>query len=249
MAVPVKNVQLHVEPESWFGPLPASEGDALDDLLALFWTLDSWRFRKMEVIGGRIILTAYDDDDLATESLFWSLQISGHRVELLDGCIIVHPRPTAWHDEYTAWLAEQLDPACRPNGWARRSDARIAVPAADDSQDVIMPDLAIARSASTRPPTAGLPAERVLLVAEVIAPSSLEADRADKPAACARAGIPVFLLADPIAITVFSSPSPDGYRTGITVQGRSRELYVPAPFDCLLDLDSRPSRPVPGAGQ
>jgi hypothetical protein len=83
----------------------------------------------------------------------------------------------------------------------------------------------------------------VLLVAEVVSPSSIRIGREVKPSACARAGIPLYLLVDrftdPLSVTLYSEPGDQGYAVGTTV-GFGEKLCIPAPFDITLDTSALP---------
>lgn len=78
----------------------------------------------------------------------------------------------------------------------------------------------------------------VLLVAEVVSPSSRRRDREQKPRAYAQGGVPLYLLIDrfasPPAVTLFSEPGEDGYGKR-QVAAAGEPLRLPKPFGITLD--------------
>jgi Uma2 family endonuclease len=78
----------------------------------------------------------------------------------------------------------------------------------------------------------------VLLVAEVVSPSSQRRDRVAKPRAYAQGGVPLYLLidqlADPASVTLFSGPAESSYRISERA-GAGRALRLPEPFGVALD--------------
>lgn len=91
-----------------------------------------------------------------------------------------------------------------------------------------------------------VPADQVLLVAEICSPSSLRADREVKPLSCARAGIPLYLLIDrftqPMSLTLMSEPGENGYVRAERVAAGpgGGKLEIPAPFGITLDGSKLP---------
>jgi Uma2 family endonuclease len=91
-----------------------------------------------------------------------------------------------------------------------------------------------------------VPVEHVLLVSEVVSPSSKRADREVKPLSYAKAGIPFYLLVDrfvePATITLFSEPSEGGYAKAEAVPAGpdGGKLWVPDPFSITLDAATLP---------
>jgi Uma2 family endonuclease len=85
------------------------------------------------------------------------------------------------------------------------------------TRDRPQPDLVVAPPDAPQHDDHELFAHGVLLVAEVVSLSSGHDDREFKRDACARGGVPLYLLIDPQAaersVTLFSDPCPDGYRS------------------------------------
>ncbi|GAA0359433.1 Uma2 family endonuclease [Actinoallomurus spadix] len=75
-------------------------------------------------------------------------------------------------------------------------------------------------------------------MAEVTSRGNAVRDRFTKPRNCALSGVPLYLLVDPVdeptAVTLFSDPSDDGYRTIERVLA-GEKLRLPAPFDFTID--------------
>jgi Uma2 family endonuclease len=78
----------------------------------------------------------------------------------------------------------------------------------------------------------------VLLVAEVVSPSSRHDDREVKRDAYARGRAPLYLLIDPQqserSVTLFSDPHPDGYRSRTRVPFGD-QIGLPEPLRIVLD--------------
>lgn len=163
------------------------------------------------------------------------------RAEILAGELIVSPIPVIWHERVCRWLVRSFEEACDAHDWFGDSAGEIELP---PTGDLIEPDFMILRDATTLPDLESLrPLDRVLLTAEVIAASSIRRDREVKPAACALAGIPLYLLVDrfpkSVTISLHSEPGKDGYAKVTTVIA-GEKLRLPAPFDVTLDTSSLP---------
>jgi Uma2 family endonuclease len=78
----------------------------------------------------------------------------------------------------------------------------------------------------------------VLLVAEVVSPSSRRRDRMAKPRAYAQGRLPLYLLidqlADPATVTLFSDPAESFYQT-CSAAAADQALRLPEPFGVSLD--------------
>jgi Uma2 family endonuclease len=162
--------------------------------------------------------------------------------EIIEGRLVVSPKPVLWHERVCAWVDDQLRELSRGKGWMIDRAGEITLPPTDD---LIEPDVMVLAGADDLP---GLesqrPLDHVLLVAEVVSQSSIRTDREVKPYACARAGVPLYLLVDrfakPLTVSLFSIPGPDGY-TEVHAVPVGGKLHVPAPFDITLDTASLPT--------
>jgi Uma2 family endonuclease len=164
-----------------------------------------------------------------------------HRDEILDGELVVSPLPVHWHDRACRWLERSLADLCDRNGWYASAASEIELP---PNRDHIQPDLTVFRDADSLPDMENvMPLDHVLLVAEVVSPSTTRRDREVKPRVCARAGVPLYLLVDrftePFSVTVLSKPRADGYaKTDAMIVGE--KLHIPGPFDFTLDTSTFP---------
>jgi Uma2 family endonuclease len=200
--------------------------------------------------GGESLSTASAADDDARalqelEELFWTLDYGpAHRVELLEGRIAVSPKPAYWHERVVIWLVRGFDPACEANGWQPTAGADLPLP---PTGDIIEPDYLVVRDPDAfSNERSAVPADQVLLVAEICSRSSLRADREVKPLSCARAGIPLYLLVDrltqPMSLTLMSEPGENGYVRAVRVAAGpgGGKLDIPAPFKITLDASKLP---------
>jgi Uma2 family endonuclease len=175
-----------------------------------------------------------------TEEEYLSLGETPERVELFDGRIEVSPSATGAHQRISRRIANAFDEACLELGFeaheainVRLTTGRIPIP------DVVVLDFAGFDGLVVDAP-------RVLLVCEIISPSSPAADRVVKMRYYAEAGIPFYLLADPqpeLSLQLFRLV--DGrYRLG--EQARPGQLMrLTEPFDVELDpgaLQRSPAR-------
>ncbi|MCO5974434.1 Uma2 family endonuclease [Actinoallomurus soli] len=162
----------------------------------------------------------------------------GFQVEIIDGCLVVSPRGNVRHARINYYLHDLFVEIARENGWCLCHELTVRL---ENNRDRIEPDLVI------MPPDAPTFGDRevfgrgVLLVAEVTSRGNAVRDRFTKPRNCALSGMPLYLLVDPVdeptAVTLFSDPSDDGYRTIERVIA-GEKLRLPAPFDFTLDTAS-----------
>ncbi len=110
------------------------------------------------------------------------------RVEVLDGALIVTPRPLPIHQRIVRRLAAQLEPQL-PAAWQLETDVDVML--SELPLDYLSPDIVVF-SAKVPLTTRPIPAGEILLVAEVVSPGSRREDRGSKPLAYAEAGIRYF---------------------------------------------------------
>jgi Uma2 family endonuclease len=163
------------------------------------------------------------------------------KAEIIEGRLVVSPMPVMWHERACDWLFRGLMDACDAKGWFIDRGPEILLP---QTRDLIEPDLMVLRDAENLPDLESRrPLDHVLLVAEVISPSSIREDREVKPHACALAGVPIYLLIDrftnPVSVSLHTEPGEDGYARVVSVNA-GEKLHVPAPFDVTLDTASMP---------
>jgi hypothetical protein len=102
------------------------------------------------------------------ERLWQSLDLPGHRVELIDGQIIVSPTASRWHADVITELIDQLA-VVKGRGWKRYTNLTAHMPA---TRNRFVPDLMVAPASAPGFGENGVLAAGVLLAAEVISPSS-----------------------------------------------------------------------------
>ncbi len=113
----------------------------------------------------------------------------GHRYELVDGTLVVSPRPTTVHQFVATRLAAVLDRAC-PDGLCVVAEPAVQL----DSVTELAPDLVVVHlddvgdAKFTAPP---------LLVVEVRSPSTALIDLNRKKAAYEKFGVPSYWIVNP----------------------------------------------------
>ena len=168
------------------------------------------------------------------------------KMEFVEGNIVVRAAAGLRHARLITWLSDCLRQRCQEQGWERVSDCHLELPGPARG---IRPDLLVIRDPDVLDPDfAGVDPDHVLLAAEVVSAGTTRDDRELKRLSCARARTPLYLLVDRCAewpaISVFSDPGPDGYRTTGTARmgDGGGQLYLPAPLDMTLDASTAPAR-------
>jgi Uma2 family endonuclease len=130
----------------------------------------------------------------------------GHRYELVDGVLVVSPRPTTVHQFAAMRLAILLDNAC-PEGVTVLAEPAVQLdPITELAPDLVVVHLEdVGEAKFTAPP---------LLVVEVGSPSTALIDLSRKTAAYAKFGVPSYWIVNPEParpeLTVFELGD-DGY--------------------------------------
>jgi Uma2 family endonuclease len=132
-----------------------------------------------------------------TAEMVRALPDDGNRYEVVDGELLVTPAPSRPHQRGVGWLFAQLMPYVDRHGLGEvlPSPADIEL----DAQGLIQPDLFVEGLVEGRLPgrwNAGAP---LLLVIEVLSPSTARADRTVKRRRYQRARIPEYWIVDPDA--------------------------------------------------
>jgi Uma2 family endonuclease len=160
--------------------------------------------------------------------------------EILDGELVVNPRPAIPHAAVTSALGEELGPPFKrgrggPGGWIILDEPELHLGA-----DVLVPDLAGWRRTRMpeipTTPAIELPPD---WVCEVLSPSTAAIDRAVKLPIYSRAGVPHAWLVDPHARTleVLERDPNDGKTWRILGVWRDDAKVRAVPFDAIeLDL-------------
>jgi Uma2 family endonuclease len=132
----------------------------------------------------------------------------------------------------------------RVHGWDQTpgSDLELA-----PTREIIEPDQVIIKDPDAiADGESVVPLDHVLLVSEVVSPSSIRTDREVKPVSCANAGVPFYLLVDrftePMTVTLFSEPGKDGYGKAVSVPAGpgGGKLVLPEPFGITIDASTLP---------
>jgi Uma2 family endonuclease len=169
------------------------------------------------------------------ERLWQELDIPGHRVELIDGQIVVSPTASRWHSDAIDELIDALIDVKRARGWRFHTNLTVHIAA---TRERLIPDLMIAAKDAPGFGKYELLGHGVLLVAEVVSPYSRRQDRVAKPRAYAQGRVPLYLLidqlADPATLTLFSDSDEDAYRS-CHVAAAGEPLRLPEPFGIALD--------------
>jgi Uma2 family endonuclease len=163
---------------------------------------------------------------------------STHRIELVDGALLVSPMGSLRHQLLIGWIHAMLF-AAAPKHLETTIEVNVVLPGGR----LLIPDFTVLdRSGDLDGVTAA--AKDVLLVGEVISPSTRMQDRLLKPGLYAEAEIPYYLLVDPKGGKKEKTPSlvlmelVDGEYKEI-LRDRDGRLELEFPFSVVLDLSGR----------
>jgi Uma2 family endonuclease len=187
------------------------------------------------VMPGAGMAAAAEAELADLEAVWETLDLPGHRVELIDGQIVVSPSASVRHSSAVDALIIQLVEVRQRRGWRLHTNLTVHIEA---TRERLIPDLMIAPPDAPQFGDSELLSHGVLLVAEVVSPSSRRQDREVKLRAYALGMVPLYLLVDklaePPAVILHHDPGADGYRTRqrATV---GQPLRLPEPFGVALD--------------
>ncbi|WP_326637780.1 Uma2 family endonuclease [Nonomuraea fuscirosea] len=161
--------------------------------------------------------------------------LPGFRVEVIEGKLIVSPLGSPEHHWSSADLHDAFYPLRKERGWVGSPQGPgICI---EGPRDSLSPDYVLTHEKCERWGNELL-SSGVLLVAEVVSPSSVYADREEKLRLYALGKIPVYLLIDPIAqsptVTVYSDVSNGKYRLALT-ESMGKVVMLPTPINFELD--------------
>ncbi len=154
----------------------------------------------------------------------------GQRVELLDGALILSPAPTYQHQRVMQQVQVALIGAV-PGDMEVMPGINVLL----NAERLVIPDLAVTAT-PMRQALYGAAADMVMVV-EIISPSSRVLDKAHKRVLYAEARIPFYLLVDPasrpVHAVLFGLEGADYVQMAISEQGRIR-FAEPFPVDVEL---------------
>lgn len=131
-----------------------------------------------------------------TEPEFLAIGETPERIELFDGSLHVTPAPTPRHQRLSTRLAIALTPVVEDAGLLLHEAVNVRV----GTDRIPIPDLVITGEIDFDELV--IDASAVRLVCEILSPSNGDTDRVLKSHYYATAGIPWYLLADPVSGTL-----------------------------------------------
>ncbi|SDU67127.1 Uma2 family endonuclease [Jiangella alkaliphila] len=138
---------------------------------------------------------------------------AGPHYELIDGCVIASPPPSAAETGLWRWLANAFEIANRGSPFVvdRGQPVRIS------EYDEVRPDVVVAHVSMAE--TTPIPVEALMLVVEVVSPSSALRDIMLKRVLYAQAGVPAYW-------TVIPRPDPPGLLITELRRDDATSMYV-----------------------
>ena len=129
-----------------------------------------------------------------TREKVWALPDDGRRYELIDGELIVSPSPTGLHQVAVMALIAQLKPFVDGSkvGKVLMSPADITL----GEEEILQPDLFVFRTVAGKPFRDWTDIASLLLVVEVLSPSTARYDRELKRRRYQRAHVPEYWIVD-----------------------------------------------------
>ncbi|MFE5030993.1 Uma2 family endonuclease [Streptomyces sp. NPDC056683] len=189
-------------------------------------------------------LTVGHDPEQSWDELvqFWAEMEwpEGSKVEIIEGIVTVSPAPASRHNVIAARIQRRLYSVV-PDDLGIFQTLAIAVPS---RLGMLIPDLVVAPVQDCAEAESHILAALAELVVEVTSKANARHDRVSKPAACATAGIPLYLLVDRWApggptATLYGEPKGDVYRVLSAVKFGD-PLKLPEPFDLTIDTGEFP---------
>jgi Uma2 family endonuclease len=175
---------------------------------------------------------------MATASKHWTIDMvralpdDPNRYEIIDGELFVTPAPSVVHQRAVLQLALRLAPYLKAE---RLGEAIIAPADVEFAPDTMVePDLFVVPPIVGRPPRSWTEVGRLLLVVEVLSPSTARADRVRKRALYARKRVPEYWIVD-VDARVVECWRPDDERPEILTE-RLEWRPDPARAGLMIDL-------------
>lgn len=189
-------------------------------------------------------LTVSQDPEQSRDDLvrFWeeTERPEGGKVGIIEGIVTVSPAPAHRHNVIAARIQRRLRSGI-PEHREIFQPRAIAVPS---RLGMLIPDPLVAPVRDDSEADTHIPAALAELVVEVTSRSNARHDRISKPAACATAGIPLYLLVDRWApdgpaVMLFGEPHGAVYRPLDPVKS-GEPIKLPAPFGLAIDTGELP---------
>ncbi|GAA4208484.1 Uma2 family endonuclease [Microbispora amethystogenes] len=190
------------------------------------------------------------------------LKAADYRAEIRSGQIVVSPWMSKESNDIIDRLTNVLIPLKLVNGWRFHYNWAVHIPPLLDHR---LPDMIVARREVEYLDPLRVHGHSLLLVVEVCSPGTRKADWQEKPLDYARAGVPLFLIVDPVPtprrVTLMSDPLPglepfdvrQPYRKIATAE-EGEVVELPEPFgikietSALFDDDEPETTPREPAG-
>ncbi|MQA94559.1 MAG: hypothetical protein GEV11_07855 [Streptosporangiales bacterium] len=183
--------------------------------------------------NARVEVSGVGHDELLR--IYEELDLPGQKVELYDGRIVVSPTASRQHIRIVMRLYRALDDLCGERGWESLPDIGLY---SAPHEERPAPDLIVVPLDAPEYDPCHIVSHGVLMATEVVSRSSVTDDKDAKPRTYAQAGIPVYLVIDPLddpwTVTLYSQPRGARYET-ITQVTAGDPLDLPEPFGSTLD--------------
>lgn len=157
------------------------------------------------------------------------------RAEIIDGRLVVSPVGGPGNQWKASVLIEAFIAFARERDWRVYPGLDVCLPG---TREPFEPDFVMAPKDAPRWGEREVYTDGLIMVGEIVSPSSAEDDREKKPRLYARGRVPIMLLVDPVCdpptVTVFSRLKDGAYaeRTEVVM---GEKLHVPEPVDFTLD--------------
>ncbi len=175
------------------------------------------------------------------------LNEAGYRAEIHNGQVVVSPPATMQHADILDRLSTLLYALKLPNRWRFFYGWGVHIP---PQPDLRLPDLMVVPDEVEAFDEMRAHGRSLLLVVEVCSPGTYKVDWKEKPLDYARAGVPLYLIVDPVAtprtVTLMSDPLLDlepldyrrqAYRQIVTVE-EGEVLELPEPFGIKIETSA-----------
>ncbi|GAB3907318.1 Uma2 family endonuclease [Microbispora bryophytorum] len=176
-----------------------------------------------------------------------ALNEAGYRAEIHNGQVVVSPAANMQHEVILDRLSNLLYPLKLPNRWRFFYNWGVHIP---PQPDLRLPDLMVVPDKADAFDDMRAHGRGLLLVVEVCSPGTYRVDWKEKPLDYARAGVPLFLIVDPVAsprrVTLMSDPLADlkpfdyhrqAYRQIVTAE-EGEVLELPEPFGIKIETSA-----------